>query len=845
VTTPPVSTGAEPIYRILNDLRQALSNHPIVLLQAPPGSGKTTLIPQALLAEEWLADKKIVMLAPRRLAARAAAQRIAFLLGEEVGRRVGYRVRLESRVSPATRIEIVTEGILVRRLQNDPELADTGLVIFDEFHERNLDGDLALTLCRDLQGVLNPSLRLLIMSATLSTRTLAEKLEGPPLICCEGREFPITTFYLGNQAPAFNPAQICRAISASMQEDRGSILVFLPGAAEIRTICTMLAAQMNDQRYYLAPLYGNLSKEKQQLAIAPAPRGIDKVVLATNIAETSLTIDGISTVIDSGLERRLMFDHRRGLSRLITRPITKASAAQRCGRAGRLGPGRCLRLWSEHAHCGLQPDRPPEILTADLSSLVLELAIWGISEPSQLRWLDPPPQPGVGAARLLLQQLEGLDEQGRITEIGKKMAALPSHPRLARMMLAANDTKGQRLACDIAAIIEERDPLSFPPGEYQSNLQLRLDALGSMRKGEPPRVWKGDVDTRQLSHIIRLSDDYFGRLTAVNRQSSNQGHTPGRLLAVAFPDRIAALRGTTQGRYLLANGRGGKMDLWDELAREPYLVVAELENRQREGMIRLAAGYSREDVHNQFSSQLEQHEEIFFDEEQQAIRCLRRTEYLQLVLATQPFTPTDPGAVQQCLCTVIRSKGLGCLQLSEEQEQYRCRIALLAKLYPDDGWPDLSDDWLLSHLEIWLVPFLDQIRSLKELGVLDLTGPLTSRLNSQQQRLLEQLAPRFLQLTTRRIAIDYRQHPPSIKPKLQELFGCTTTPTVAGGRQTLVIHLLSPAGRPLQITQDLHHFWLHSYREIQKEMKGRYPKHHWPDNPLQAEPTSHAKPRKK
>lgn len=844
MTTPPASTpGSEPIHAIFPALRAALSSHPVVLLEAPPGSGKTTHIPQALLEEEWLAGRKITMLAPRRLAARAAAQRIATLLGEEPGQTVGYRVRQETCTSPATRIEIVTGGILIRRLQNDPELQDTGLVIFDEFHERSLDGDLALALCRDLAGVLNPTLRLLIMSATMDGQTLGDQLDAP-LIRCDGRQFPVETTYIGTDSPRFDVNQICRIIVDRTRNTTGSILVFLPGAGEIRKVHRTLADQLDERTFCLAPLYGNLTREEQLLAIAPPKENIRKIVLATNIAETSLTIEGISTVIDSGLERRLLFDPQRGISRLVTRPVSRASANQRRGRAGRLGPGHCLRLWSRHAHQGLSPENRPEISAADLAPFVLELALWGVTESNQLCWLDPPPHPHLLAARRLLLRLGALDKSGAVTSVGSQMAGLPLHPRLARMVLGSRTRAQARMACDLAAIISERDPLQFPDGDYQSNLQLRLTAISQFHNRKTPKLWKAQVDHRQLRHLCRMSDDIFRRLPTLSN-TEGVSADPGRLLAFGFPDRIAALRTNDQRRYLLANGKGGRLPDHDELANTQYLVVAELTGNRKDSWIRLALAYSAAELHRQFTDLVEEQETVDWDDEQQMVRAVHQTRYLELVLATRPVPLTGGEPVEACLLAAIRRKGIGCLQLGVEQHQLQHRVSLLARLFPEDPWPDFSDATLMTTLEEWLAPFLDKAKSLKEIQALDLTVPLQSRLPYALRLQLERLAPRHLQLPTRRIPIDYCQDPPVIAPKLQEMFGCTITPTIAGGRQPLLLHLLSPAGRPLQITQDLHHFWQHSYKEIQKEMKGRYPKHPWPDDPLNASPTNRAKPRKK
>ena len=835
-----------PIEAQLDPLGRALAKSPRVLLVAPPGAGKTTLVPQSLLNAKWLAGKKIVMLAPRRLAARAAAARIADLLGENVGETVGYRVRMDSRISDSTRIEVVTEGILTRQLQRDPGLEDTGLVIFDEFHERNLDGDLALAFCLDLQGVLNPELRILVMSATLDVAPLSSLLKDPPVIRCEGRQFPVETSYLGTQMPTGDIGTICGAIHRAVNSNHGSILVFLPGAGEIRRVAERLDQQHPGPEWDIIPLYGKLSKAVQDRAIVPSQKGKNKIVLATNIAETSLTIEGIGVVVDSGLERCLVHDPGASMSRLVCRPISKSSAHQRKGRAGRTGPGLCIRLWSKDYHRSLTQSRIPEIMEADLASFALETGIWGASDPEELRWLDPPPEASFGRAQSLLKDLAGLDSRGRITDHGKELALLPLHPRLAHMVLAANTTGNMQSACDLAAILSERDPLSFLRGAEQSDLQLRLDLLQAMRAGTSWQWYQARIHTSTARRVLQVSDDIRRRIVGTKRRERTM-LSAGDLLALAYPDRIAQQRQQhspgKSGQYLLASGRGCFLNQGDLLAQHPYLVVAELDGNRTSSRIYSAAAYSEKKLVSLYPGNIIEQQHLFWDEERMMTSACENRAYKHLTLSSRPIGLPEDNMVTEVLLEALTHHGIEVLPWEKKLLQLRARLTFLRAMDVEQ-WPDMSETTLLQELDNWLGPFLGGMRGFRDFSRLDLRAALMSRVPYQNHRLIDELAPTHLSVPSgSRVPIDYTSIPPFLAVRVQQMFGTSKHPTLYGGRQPLLLHLLSPAGRILQITSDLPGFWAEGWCEVQKEMKGRYPKHSWPDDPAQAKPTNRAKPR--
>ncbi len=832
-----------PVAAVVDDVQQALDRHGTAVLVAPPGAGKTTTVPLALQDAPWLNDQRILLLVPRRLAARAAARRMAALLGQAVGETVGYRIRLERRVGPRTRIEVVTEGVLTRMLQADPALKGVGLVIFDEFHERSLDADLGLALCREVRAVFNESLRLLVMSATLDPAPVTALLDSAPLIRCEGRAFDVVTHYLPLRPSQPMAQAVVDAVLRSARADEGSLLVFLPGVPEIRRVARMLTDARLPGHWEVAPLYGNLPRERQDAAIAPLPEGRRKIVLATSVAETSLTIEQIRVVVDSGLQRAPRFDARSGMSRLVTLPVSRASADQRRGRAGRLAPGICYRLWSEAAHASLPARNRPEILDADLAGLVLELALWGESDPTALGWLDPPPAGAYAQARALLTDLGALDGQGRMTRHGRDMARLPVHPRLAHMLLCA-ETAGQAgAACAVAAILSERDPLRFSGSERDADLRLRLDVVEAFQSRHPLGVPETAVDRGALRRIVNVAAQLRQRLAGKKKGTSPPD--AGRLLAWAYPDRIARRRVNGRDRYLMTNGRGAYFDPPDPLGAHEFIVVAELDGERRDARIYMAAAYDSDTLMAQFAHQVQWQESVAWDDRRQAVAAERRLTLGALTLCTEPVKDPDPQVLTEALTDAIGRLGLDILPWSRNLRVWQSRVMLLKRVLPEAAqWPDLSDAALTADLPLWLGPYLQGVTSLKALARVDLAGALRSRLTWQQSRQLDQWAPTHIEVPSgSKRPIDYSGDTPVLAVRLQEMFGARETPAIANGRLPLLLHLLSPAGRPAQITQDLAGFWQNSYPAVKKELKGRYPKHYWPDDPLSAQPTARVRPR--
>ena len=845
--------GDLPVETILETLQTTLQKGGCAVLQAPPGAGKTTRVPLALLTEPWMANKRLLMLEPRRLAARASAARLAANLGQPVGETVGYRMRLEQCVGPRTRIEVLTEGVLTRMLQTDPSLEGVGLVIFDEFHERNLTADLALALCLDVQGVLNESLRMLAMSATLDSRPLAQLMGNAPVITCTGKEFPVTTRYVGRGNGPSLLQHVAETIRTAVKRYDGSILVFLPGAPEIRNVQNSLDRSDLGPGCRVVPLYGHLSREQQQRAIDPPPAGRRKIVLATPIAETSLTIEGIGVVVDSGYRRAPCFDVASGMTRLITLPVSRASADQRSGRAGRLGPGVCLRLWDQNAHHLLAAHNRPEILETDMTPLALELAVWGVNNPEQLKWLEPPPKAAFKKAQRLLGDLGALSVEdketddgpgvGTVTAHGRRMAELAMHPRLAHMVLKARDAGAGALACRVAAILNERDFIRFAPGAYDADLRLRLDVLQTVQAG---RRWADPV--LQIDYTacrrIRKTIGLFKKRLGIARQEDGETRV-GKILAWAYPDRIARRRPGTQGRYLMVNGGGAYFNFPEPLSAEEYLVVAALDGNRREARIFLAAGYDETDLNAQYGHRVEETARVEWDPRARAVQAETVCKLGALTLTAEPFTLAPPQRVLQAMIVGIRSQGLDCLPWTKSLRTWQARVLFLRRL--DAGqtsWPNVSDDTLSDTLEKWLVPYLHGITRLKKLQGLDLKSALHTHLTWRRHRLLDELAPtHYIVPSGARTPIDYSLDPPVLAVRIQQLFGAVATPDIGGGRQPLVLHLLSPAGRPMQITQDLTGFWANSYHEVKKSLKARYPKHYWPDDPLHARPTDRAKPR--
>ncbi len=815
---------ALPVDNLLPEIVKALAEKLTAVIQAPPGAGKTTRVPLALLDAPWLAGRKLIMLEPRRLAARAAAHYMSKLLGERVGETVGYRVRMDTRVGPRTRIEVVTEGVLTRILQSDPGLSDYGLVIFDEFHERSLHADLSLALCLEARAAPRPDLRLAIMSATLDAAPVARLLGNAPLLTLEGRSFPVDTRYQPIPARERIEAQVTNRVRHVLSEETGSVLVFLPGGGEIRRVAAMLEENL-PANTDVTPLYGNLSQSQQDAAILPATPGHRKVVLATSIAETSLTIEGVRVVVDAGLMRVPRFDPVSGMTRLVTVRVSRASADQRRGRAGRQEPGMCYRLWSEGER--LEAQSMPEILQADLAPLALELAQWGTGDVSRLAWLDPPPTAALAQARELLQRLETLDAVGRISEHGRRLLELPLHSRLAHMVVKGEEQKQGWLACLLAALISERDIL--PAGEQQADVNLRLRILDEQHGGQRLRR-------------IRASARDIARQAGIRVENRIETEHAGRLLALAYPDRIAKRRPGNAPRYLLSNGRGAFLREGDPLGAPPWLSVAELDGNPREARIYLAASVSETELRELFAAQVETREVVEWDESNGAVAALSEQRLGAIVLKQQPLANPDPQQVTTLMLEAIRRRGLDCLPWTPVIRNWQARVGFLRRV-DGEQWPAVDDASLAATLEHWLSPFLQGCSRLSHLATLPLQQALSTFLDYRQRHLLDVLAPAYLTVPTgSHIPIDYVSgETPVLAVRLQELFGLAQTPSIMRGKIPLLLHLLSPAHRPVQVTRDLAGFWRSSYQDVKKDMKGRYPRHYWPDDPLQAEPTRRVK----
>jgi ATP-dependent helicase HrpB len=812
-----------PIDAALPALRTALANRNAAVLVAPPGAGKTTRVPLVLLEESWAKKKKILVLEPRRLAARAAATRMAVTLGEQVGDTVGLRVRFGSRVTKRTRIEVVTEGVFTRLVIDDPSLEGVAAVLFDEFHERSLDADLGLALARDSQQALRPDLKLLVMSATLDSARVAALLGDAPAIESEGRAFPVETRYLGRDPRAPIERQVTEALERALRTEAGSLLVFLPGAGEIRRTESLLKERINDTAVDIVALYGALDAREQDRAISPAPPGRRKVVLATSIAETSLTIEGVRVVIDSGLSRVPRYEPDVGITRLETVRVSRAAADQRRGRAGRVEPGVCYRLWDEPQTASLEAYTRPEILSADLSSFMLDLAQWGVSDPGKLAFLDPPPRAALAEAKTLLAELGAIDSDGRITEEGRKLRALPLPPRLARMVVDAAAEGAGELAAGIAAVVTERGL-----GGDDVDLRHRLD---NFRRDRSKRA----DDARAM--VRRWAETAGGKAAASE-------HSPGSLLALAYPDRIAKNRGAGGGSFLLANGRGGNVDPASPLAREPYLAVAELTGAAAASRIVLAAAITLGEIEAQFAGQIEEDEAITFEAASASLRS-RRIRKLRALMLSERTLPVAPGAAAaKLLAEGAAGLGMAKLPWSKAQLQFRDRVNFLRRAEGDE-WPDLSDRALARTATDWLAPFLDGKTALSQVVADDLAAALDVLVPwNLRQRLNAEAPTHFMAPSGSNVPIDYEgEEGPKLAIRVQELFGLAVHPVIARGHVPLLIELLSPAHRPVQVTRDLPGFWRGSYKDVRSDLRGRYPKHPWPDDPLTAPATRRAKPR--
>lgn len=837
-----------PVTDVLPELRRALDAERSAVLVAPPGAGKTTLVPLAVLDEAWLDRRKVLVLEPRRLAARAAAARMATLLGEGgAGGTVGYRVRMDTRVGPDTRIEVVTEGVLTRMLQSDPGLAGVGLVVFDEFHERSLHADLGLALTLHSRALLRQDLRLLVMSATLDAAPVAALLGDAPVVVSEGRIHPVETRWRREPVEGWIEPAVARTVERALESDAGDVLVFLPGASEIRRTASRLDERALPPGVGVRPLFGNLSREEQDRAIAPSPPGRRKVVLATSIAETSLTIEGVRVVVDAGLMRVPRFDPGTGMTRLETVRVTRDSADQRRGRAGRTAPGICYRLWTEAEDRGLVPHRRPEILEADLAPLALDLALWGAT-PRELRWLDPPPAAAHAQALELLRELEAVDADGGITEHGRRVAGLGLHPRLAHMLVRGSELGLGGVASDLAAVLGDRDFLRAEGRAPDADLRLRLEAMAAARAGGRARVdtVRGQKVSRGALHRATREARHWRRVLGVSAEdaAAPDPESPGLLAAFAYPDRIGQRREGERGRFLLRNGRGARFAEPQPLAGSDWLVAAQVEGRGTEARIFLAAPISLDLIEAHYDQQIEEVEEVRWDHAAGRVVARRRRILGALTLAAAPLRDPDPHALATALLDGIRMAGIDTLPWSRDTRQLAERLAFLHRLDPE-RWPASDPPSLEADLEGWLLPFLSGMRRIEDTQRVDLAEALLSRIDWSDRARLDAWAPTHLEVPSgSRIRIDYSDpEAPALAVRLQEVFGLTETPRIAGGRLPLTMRLLSPAQRPVQVTRDLASFWSDAYFEVKKDLKGRYPKHDWPDDPLEAEATRRPRPR--
>jgi ATP-dependent helicase HrpB len=872
-----------PIDEVLPELTAAVAGHDTVVLVAPPGAGKTTRVPLVLADEPWARDQRILVLEPRRLAARAAAARMAKTLGENVGEKVGYRVRFGSKVSGKTRIEIVTEGVFTRMVLDDPILEGIAAVLFDEFHERSLDADLGLALARDVQQGLREDLKLLVMSATIDGAGIAAKLSDAPVIESEGRAFPVETRYLGREPGRPIEPQVADAVLRVLRAESGSLLVFLPGAAEIRRVDRMLGDSLRDPATDVVALYGALDAEQQDRAIAPAPAGRRKVVLATSIAETSLTIEGVRVVIDSGLARVPRYEPDLGLTRLETVRVSRAAADQRRGRAGRTEPGVCFRLWDERETQALAPYAAPEILAADLSGFLLDLAHWGVTDPHKLTFLDQPPEPALAEAKSLLCALGALDPDGRITEVGQRLRALPLPPRIARMVLDGAALGAAALAADIAIVLTERGlggddvDLNHRVEAFRRDRSRRADEARTMAKRWAETARASAAALHRTSRSVTQGTTTSPLEGEVGRQSRPGGGsvakldiappsptlplkgggstrpndvralgkvTAGALLTLAFPDRVAKNRGGEGGAFLLASGRGAKLDPASPLAGEPYVAVAELVGSAAQSRILLAAPITPAEIEGLFSERIAEGDEVSFDAPSASLRARWARRLGALALAERPIPIAPNEETARRLARGIAQLGLDNLPWSKALAQWRDRVTFLRR-HEGEDWPDLSDPALAASVDKWLAPILSDKTALEQVEADAFANALHSLLPWNLRRRLDLDAPTHFEAPSgSRVPVDYAaEEGPKIAIRVQELFGLDRHPAVAGGRVPLVIELLSPAHRPVQVTRDLPAFWRGSYAAVRAEMRGRYPKHPWPDDPLAAVATTRAKPR--
>lgn len=806
-----------PVKAIIPQVCEFFKAQNTLIVSAPPGAGKSTLLPLALYKEPWLEGKKVLMLEPRRLAAKTIASRMASLLGEHIGQTVGYRIRFESNVTNVTKIEVVTEGILTRMIHSDNALEDVGLVIFDEFHERSIHADISMALCREAQHVLRPDLRILVMSATLNMPLLSQTLQAP-IVESQGKQYPVNIIYTGEQHEIMLPEMTAKTVMRAARENEGDVLVFLPGQAEIKKCEAILRKELPSFKVH--PLYGQLPPSKQQSAIMPDRQGRRKVVLATSIAETSLTIEGISIVVDSGFGRVSRFDPKSGLSRLETVQISRDSANQRAGRAGRLGPGVCYRMWSKATQERLAEHRTPEILEADLAALVLDMAEWGITDVGQMTWLTPPPKGALAHAVETLNQLNAL-ENGRITPHGKKIHALPCHPRIAHMLIKADESHNLPLATDIAALLEERDPMSKDTG---IDLNIRIEALRRFRAN--------DGSGGRMGRIEKVAASYRKLFDLAADDGPIDPYETGVLLAHAYPERIAYARPGNNAQFQLANGKYAMVGHRDDLAHEPWLAIAHVDAREGLGKIFLASPLNPKDL----APLVKQQDVITWDTRKGGLIASRELRIGSIVLQSKPLPYPDESHLATAISNAIKTEGETLLPFNEEFEQWQLRVLSLRKWRPQEHWPDVSTPTLLLTNEEWLGPYLSQIRKPEDLKKLNFKAILHYHLDGDMQAALDRLAPEKIAVPSGSlIKLQYQQNgaAPILAVRLQEVFGLADTPTVNEGKTSVLLHLLSPGYKPVQVTTDLRSFWDNTYFEVRKELKRRYPKHAWPDDPWQ------------
>ncbi len=809
-----------PVVEVFDEVKEVLSQENTLIVNAPAGAGKSTLLPLVLMNEEWLNGKKIIMLEPRRLAAKTIAMRMAQLLGEKVGESVGYRIRFDNCVSDKTKIEVVTEGILTRMLQSDNAIENVGLVIFDEFHERSLFADVALALARESQQVLRTDLRIMVMSATLNLPLLSSLLKAK-VVQSEGRQYPVDIKYEGEADMMMLPELTARLVKKVIKDEDGDVLVFLPGEGEIRKCESLLRSSLKGVLVY--PLYGQLPPSKQMAAIMPNREGKRKVVLATSIAETSLTIEGIKVVIDCGFSRTMRFNPSTALSKLETIEITKDAADQRAGRAGRLAPGVCYRMWTKATHSRLREHRTPEILEADLASLVLDLAVWGISNPNNLIWLTPPPKGAVSQASELLHQLEALDD-GKITNHGKSINKLPCHPRIAHMLLMAQAEGMTELATDIAAILEERDPLTKEAG---IDINLRIEALRKSRKGL--------ISNKILSRIEKVADQYRKMLDVIIDNEDVDPYETGLLLVYAYPERIAHAKPGNNAQFKLANGAIAAAGHKDDLAHESWLAIAHVNMRDSVGKIFTASPLNPKDL----APMVKEKDLVEWDTKKGGFSAVRNLCIGHIVLQSKPLSNYDEEQKISAISKALVKEGEWLLDWNDEVVRWQNRVLSLRSWNKEENWPDVSTAALLETNEEWLAPYLVNIKKPEDLKKINLKDVLQHHLSYEKQQLLDELAPEKIEVPTgSKIKIQYHANGdlPVLPVRLQEIFGWQDTPTINGGKVSLLMHLLSPGFKPVQITGDLRSFWSNAYFEVKKELKARYPKHKWPDEPLKEKP---------